>query len=74
MMNDAEEVELLYRCVDHDQDLLQKLWSTIRQDCIALPTQAHRVFFLAQTPAPEWKRNLIDLRIIMIRACDWEAK
>jgi predicted TIM-barrel fold metal-dependent hydrolase len=25
MMNDAEEVELLYRYVDHDQDLLQKI-------------------------------------------------
>ena len=35
MMNDAEEVELLYRYVDNDKPCCRRSWSTIRRACTA---------------------------------------
>jgi hypothetical protein len=38
-MNDAEEVELLYRYVDGDMELLRKIRSTTRRGCMASRTK-----------------------------------
>ena len=47
MMNDAEEVELLYRYVDNDALCCRRFWSTIRRACMGSRISG----------APPWWRN-----------------